>query len=163
MNGTSKPSVNVNVNASNNSNGNISQVDDRADIIYQKDASFSAVLDTRQQVAAPSPATDAFDSNAIVEAVRFVTSTSSTTAASIISSSNNTSVASTDAARSTTGQNSRYSDATTCLKNCGAGTCVVQASDSDVADNQITSVESNQRCQCILGKTGANCQTGTLE
>ncbi|XP_065220791.1 pikachurin-like [Planococcus citri] len=163
INGTSEPII----------KNNISEVDDRADIIYQKDTSFSAVLDTRKE-AAP------VDSNAIEDAVHFITSTASTSSISISSpsaaaatSTTNSSVISTITesstantsntstfARSSSNQNLvRNSDSTTCLKNCGAGTCIVQVSDADTDSDADADDESNQRCQCVLGKSGPNCQT----
>lgn len=100
---------------------NVSKFDNKADIIYQKDASFSAVLDTRPD----------------------------TETKNLVTTDRNPS-----ANLSSDGDTSR-SNYSSCVKSCGgSGVCILEASDSD------DQVDSNQRCQCVLGKTGSHCQAG---
>lgn len=129
---------------------NTSKVDDRADIIYQKDASFSAVLDTRRNVEDNAIATVA------VEAVHFITTTATSSSSSNFE--NKTFSQSASAKWSPSVESFRANDSS-CAKSCGAGSCIIEVADSD--DDDIDA-DSNQRCQCILGKTGPNCQTGKL-
>lgn len=133
----------------------LSKVDDRADIIYQKDASFSAVLDTRKVSFAANDSNDS-------EAVSFVTSS---TAPGVNFERKVFLENAAGAARTTTTavtvksstESFRLNDPS-CVKSCGpTGTCILEVSESD------DSSSANQRCQCVLGKTGSNCQTGKNE
>lgn len=119
----------------------LSNIDERPDVIYQKDASFSAVLDTYQ---------DGLENNVnSSEAVRFIVNTSlSPTSDQIIMLANTSS-----SYYSSTTERLQKSDPV-CSKSCGAGTCLLDTTEVD--DSAIV----NQRCQCVLGKTGVNCQAG---
>lgn len=119
----------------------LSNVDERPDVIYQKDVSFSAVLDTYQ---------DGSENNVNnSEAVRFIVNTSLRPISNQIIMPANTS----SSYYSSTTERLHKSDPV-CSKSCGAGTCLVDTSEVD--DPAIV----NQRCQCVLGKTGVNCQAG---
>ncbi len=113
----------------------LSQVDDRVDIIYQKDTSFSAALD---------PRTDVNDSK--LEAVGpLVVTTVSDDEQKTLARRESTDLSTTESSRSAE---------STCVRSCGNGTCVLEVPDPDNAD------DTSQRCQCVLGKAGSNCQAG---
>lgn len=112
----------------------LSKVDDRADIIYQKDTSFSAVLDTRRDI-----------NDNQTETVRFLLTTSKLNYEQKTAPQNESLKLSTE---------DFHLNEPLCARSCGTGICVLEASESEeIAD-------TSQRCQCVLGKTGVNCQAG---
>ncbi|KAK7598250.1 hypothetical protein V9T40_006485 [Parthenolecanium corni] len=122
------------INSSNElSAKNPSVVDDRIDIIYQKDASFSASLDV------PKDAKEVRNVNNVTKSVTFVTRNKF---------SQHTNVSH----QSTSTEATHVNDSTLCAKSCGTGICLMEIAEQD------SDSDSSQRCQCTLGKTGSNCQ-----
>lgn len=107
------------------------------DILYQKDASFSAELDSGVELEDSSQSTSSSTTTTIV-AVRFVTTTSK------LNSEHKLPLTSReiDELLSTT-------TSAPCLLDCSAG-------------GQCTSEGATHRCQCPLGRSGTTCDTGTL-
>lgn len=112
-----------------------SVVDDRLDIIYQKDASFSASLDV------PKDTKENRSVSNVTDSVTFITRNK-------FSQYQNLSFVSTST------EAVRTNDSTLCARSCGTGTCLVETTEQGSDDDY------SQRCQCTLGKTGSNCQAG---
>jgi hypothetical protein len=120
-------------------------VEEEEDILYQKDASFSAELDTSGDVRGnnvlPSPTVEEMEKK-----VQFVTTQSPNLEQKVPSS--------TGSDEHTT-ESLRAMDMVPCLLDCGVGgSCTMDAVDSDRS--------GAQRCQCPLGRGGSHCQTGQL-
>lgn len=116
-------------------------MDERPDIIYQKDASFSATLDIHLDVSGNKSR----DSQTTVSSSKnssFQTTTSP--------SSNSFSINVIDESAT----KSYHNGQSTCANNCGSGKCLIDINDVEDATNL------NPRCRCMLGKTGVDCQTG---
>lgn len=111
--------------------------DERPGIIYQKDASISAILDVRPNVTERNK-------NKSANTVRFIAT------GNFKSNSSSPSVIHIPTERK------RVNNKSLCLKNCGSGKCSVEVND---VDNAV----SSSRCHCVLGKTGSNCQTGRFK
>jgi hypothetical protein len=114
------------------------------DIIYQKDASFSAELDTSDDVRGNSvlspPTVDEVEKK-----VRFLTTQSPNLEQKVPGSS-----APSDGH---TTESLHAADATPCLLDCGVGgSCAI--------DHVDPSRPGQQRCQCPLGRGGNHCEMG---
>ena len=109
-------------------------VEEEEDILYQKDASFSAELDTSNDLSVlPSPTVEDTEKK-----VQFVTTQSPNLEQKVPSSTGSD---------GHTTESLRATDVTPCLLDCGpGGACAVDP--------------GIQRCQCPLGRGGYHCDTG---
>lgn len=121
-------------------------IEEEEDILYQKDASFSAELDTsgdvRGNIVLPSPTSEDTEKK-----VQFVTTQSPNLEQKVPSSTGS---------NEQTTESLRVTDVVPCLLDCGVGgSCAMDAVDSDRP--------GEQRCQCPLGRGGRHCQAGQLQ
>lgn len=118
-------------------------VEEEEDILYQKDASFSAELDTSGDVRGNSVLPSATVEE-VEKKVQFVTTQSPNLEQKVPSST---------ADDEHTTESLRVTDVVPCLLDCGVGgSCTM-----DTVDSKNSGV---QRCQCPLGRGGSHCETG---
>jgi hypothetical protein len=118
-------------------------VEDEEDILYQKDASFSAELDTSGDIRGNNILYPAM-ADEVEKKVQFLTTQSPNLEQKVPGST---------PSDGHTTESLRAADMAPCLLDCGVGgSCTVEAVD--------TSRPSQQRCQCPLGRGGNHCETG---
>ncbi|KAJ9583133.1 hypothetical protein L9F63_022525 [Diploptera punctata] len=119
-------------------------LEEEEDILYQKDASFSAELDTSNDIDSGNNMVASPSAEEIEKKVQFVTTQSPNLEQKVPGSTGSD---------GHTTESLHATDITPCLLDCGAGgTCTVEPVDSGRP--------GLQRCQCPLGRGGNRCETG---
>lgn len=118
-------------------------VEEEEDILYQKDASFSAELDTSGDIRGNSVLSSP-KADGVEKKVQFLTTQSPNLEQKVPGST---------ASDGHTTESLRAADTTPCLLDCGVGgSCTFEPLDP--------SRPGQQRCQCPLGRGGDHCETG---
>jgi hypothetical protein len=121
-------------------------VEEEEDILYQKDASFSAELDTSGDVRGNSVLSSPTVEE-VEKKVQFLTTQSPNLEQKVPGST---------ASDGHTTESLRATDMTPCVLDCGVGgSCTMDPVDS--------SRPGQQRCQCPLGRGGNRCEAGKVK